>query len=105
MSNFLRGVYTFRVPRTGVSKTASIGSTEAAADQEETVTGAVVDAVAAAAGVSPLQLEPIATVIDPDALNAVFRDGQTGVHVEFEYCGYVVSVADSTDISVTPDGS
>lgn len=77
--------------------------TEAASDEQQTVTEAVVDAVAAAAGVSPLQLEPIATVVDPDALNAVFRDGETGVHVEFEYSGYVVSVTDGTDVSVTQD--
>lgn len=91
-----------------MSKTASIGTTEATGDEQQTVTEAVVDAVAAAAGVSPLQLEPIATVIDPDALNAVFRSGRSGVRVEFEYSGYVVSVTDGpdgTDVSVTQDDS
>lgn len=89
-----------------MSKTASLGTTEATRDEQPTVTEAVVDAVAAEAGVSPLQLEPIATVIDPDALNAVFRGGRSDVRVTFEYSGYVVSVTDGTDgtdVSVTQD--
>lgn len=98
-------VYKFRVPRPSVSKTASIGTAEATGGEQRTVTEAVVDAVAAEVGVSPLRLEPIATVIDPDALNTVVGDGQTGVGVEFEYSGYVVSVTDGTDVSVTPDES
>lgn len=88
-----------------MSKTASIGTTEGNLHEQETVTEAVVDAVAAEAGVSPLQLEPLASVVDPDALNALFEDGRRGVHVEFEYGGYLVGVTDGVDVTVTQDDS
>lgn len=94
-------IYTSAYPPPGVSKTASIGTTEGTLHEQETVTEAIVDAVAAEAGASPLQLEPIATVIDPDALNALFGDGRGGVHVEFEYGDYLVSVTDDVDVTVT----
>ena len=88
-----------------MSKTASIGTTEATLHEQETVTEAVVDAVAEEAGVSPLELEPIATVVDPDALNALFGEGRDGVSVEFEYGEYLVGVTDGVDVTVEPNES
>ena len=85
-----------------MSKTASIGTTEGTREEQETVTEAVVHAVAEQRGVSPLDLDPIATVIDPDALNALFREGLSGVRIEFEYSGSLVAVADGDVVSVTP---
>lgn len=57
---------------------------------------AVVDAVAEAEGVSPLELRPLARAIDSDALDALVAsmdgrpDGSAGV--EFAYGGYLVTV-------------
>lgn len=62
---------------------------------------AVVDAVAKAEGVEPTDLPtPLATAIDPDALNAVFRDG-TG-RLSFDYHGYRVTVDQEGAVEVAP---
>lgn len=51
----------------------------------------VVDVVAAARGVDPMELDPLYDVIDPDALDAVLaRD--TDVEVAFEYADCLVVV-------------
>lgn len=65
----------------------------------ERVTEAVVSAVAEEANVSPLELEPLADAVDPDALNALF-DGGTAVAVEFTYHGFAVSVSGDGRVSV-----
>ena len=52
----------------------------------------VVSAVADAEGVSPLELRPLAEVIDPDALNTLVRSGSQDVTIEFTYHEYCVRV-------------
>ena len=64
----------------------------------ESTTQAVVSAVATERGVDPIDLEPLYTVLDPDALDALFqRDGsgatQGSARVEFTYAGCEVCVA------------
>lgn len=64
----------------------------------EPVSTTVVDAVAAAAGKEPHELEPLYHVLDPDALDGIFEDtGTPGTHrvgrVEFTYCGFEVAVS------------
>lgn len=67
---------------------------------------AVVEAVADAEGVSPLELRPpLFEVVDPDALDKLFplpslEQGRTEGHVTFEYCGYEVTVQPDGVISV-----
>ncbi|WP_436927817.1 HalOD1 output domain-containing protein [Halosimplex amylolyticum] len=56
---------------------------------------AVVIAVAEVTGQSPLEMEPLPEVIDPDALNSLFdgeRDQLSSVSVTFDYCGQRVTV-------------
>lgn len=60
--------------------------------EPEGITEAIVNAVADAEDVSPLELQPLATVIDPDALDKAIRSGNA-VSVEFTYCGYLVGVS------------
>lgn len=67
----------------------------------ESTTQAVVFAVARERGVDPTALEPLASVVDPDALDALFpRHASTDVRgpdaIEFTYGGY--------DVVVTRDG-
>mgnify|MGYP006304356947 CR=1 FL=1 len=51
----------------------------------------VVEAVADAVGVAPVDLAtPLNDAVDPDALDALFRNG-TG-RVSFDYCEFQVSV-------------
>ena len=66
-----------------------------------TITEAVVRAVAEAEDVSPLDLQPLATVIDPDALEALVRDGWGNVTIEFTYQGYQVCVDGDEQVTVS----
>ena len=75
-----------------MSKTSPSQTVAQSASRSEAVTEAVIGAVADEEGVSPLQLEPLATVVDPDALNALYADDRPGVKLEFSYHGYRVSV-------------
>lgn len=56
---------------------------------------AIVRAVADAAGLSPLELRPLATVIDPDALCTLFRTNGSALVVEFRYHDFRVRVSSS----------
>ena len=85
-----------------MSKTASLQTPAESVEEREAVTEAVVAAVADAEGVSPLELDPLASAIDPDALNALYRDGRRGVAIEFAYQGYEVDVSGDGRVSVTP---
>lgn len=89
------------------SKSPSIETTNVLISQPErvNVTEAVVDAVADAEGISPLELDPpLYAAIDPDALaQFVARiDGPTAseVEVSFVYAGYAVTVTGDGDVSV-----
>lgn len=66
----------------------------------------VVEAVSAVAGVDPLtDLDPLYSVIDPDALDALFRNdgtqsGRNPNRLTFNYHGFEVTVHDDTNVSV-----
>lgn len=71
------------------------------------VSTAVVVAVADVTDTHPTDLPPLYDVVDPDALDAIFRpsgDGQPGpgVHVTFTMAGCTVSIRDGA-ITVTAD--
>jgi hypothetical protein len=68
-------------------------------DQSQSASEGVVAAVADAADTSPMDLEPLARTLDPDALDRFvdrLSDGPVG-SVEFAYSGY--------DVTVSGDGS
>ncbi|WP_049926313.1 HalOD1 output domain-containing protein [Halopiger goleimassiliensis] len=58
----------------------------------DSVVEAIVGTVADAEGKSPLEIQPLATVTDPDALCALVRHGNCETTIEFSYCGYRVRV-------------
>lgn len=68
---------------------------------------AVIEAVADAAGVDPIELPPLYEVVDTDALDRLF-DGHTGVResghneVQFWYSGFVVTVREGRAVAVRP---
>jgi hypothetical protein len=83
-----------------------------AADDQQ-LSEAVVRAVAAMSNRSPVgarsdgepaPLDPLYRVVDPDALDALFRDAgdesRPGV-IEFGYCGYEVTVESTGVVTVT----
>lgn len=66
------------------------------------LSNAVVQAVADADGVDETELEkPLADVIDPDALDRLFRDS-TG-SLSFRYLGYTVNVDHSGTVDVVAE--
>lgn len=65
------------------------------------VTVAIISAIAEAEGVEETELDmPLSDVIDPDALDGLFRD-TTGV-LTFTFAGYRVEVTDRELVRVTP---
>lgn len=75
---------------------------------ETTVSEAVVSAVAEVTGSDPLSLDPLYTVVDPDALNSLF-DGDSSNRertnrVEFTYCDCDVVVTDDGDVRASSTG-
>ncbi|WP_225335453.1 HalOD1 output domain-containing protein [Halomicrobium urmianum] len=78
----------------------STTSQAAGRDQTEIV-AAVVDAVADANDVSPLEMKPLASVVDPDALGALFRDSADSGSITFRYVGTQVRVDSDGGVTVT----
>lgn len=67
----------------------------------------VVSAVAAVAETDPLDLEPLRETVDPDALDALFRQTPGGRVrssgcIEFHFAGHHVRVDATGDIEVSP---
>lgn len=74
----------------------------------ETTSERIVSEVADVTDTDPLSLDPLYTVIDPDALDALFESSRTGsggtpTRIEFTYCDCTVVVTSDGDVSVTPD--
>lgn len=68
---------------------------------DDKATEAVVSAVADAEGVSPLELRPLASVIDPDALNTLLRGNRGDRTIEFTYHGYRVRISGGGDVTLS----
>lgn len=68
-------------------------------ESDATASEAVVATVADRAGADPIDLPPLYDAIDPDALDAIFRDGRPG-RVSFEYVGYEVTVCGRDQVTV-----
>lgn len=59
----------------------------------------VVEAVAESTGVEPTQLQPpLYDVINPEALDSLFRNGDGSV--TFDYCGRTVTVTNQAEITI-----
>lgn len=61
---------------------------------------AVISTVAARSNTDPEELDSLYSVVDPDALEALFQPGTTGT-VSFRYHGYEVVVHSDGDLDVT----
>lgn len=74
-------------------------------DDEELVGDAVVRAVSAVQGLDPCSIEPLAGVIDPEALDTLFSDRHDGTprsggHLSFVYGGCRVTVDNGEYLTV-----
>lgn len=77
-------------------------------DSATTVSDRVVDEVANVLNADPLDLDPLYETIDPEALDSLFQSSsETGAvgRVEFEYEDCLVTVFDTGDVTVIPQGS
>jgi hypothetical protein len=52
----------------------------------------------------PLELDPLAEALDPDALDALFADRRTSGRVSFLYAGRSVTIAADRTVTVSPSG-
>lgn len=72
--------------------------------QTESISEAVVAAIARAKDVDPVDIEtPLYEVVDPDALDSLFPSERVCVTsglVEFSYCGYDVTVTSGGEVSL-----
>lgn len=75
----------------------------------QSASGAVVERVAEAEGVDPLDLDPLYEAIDPDALDklcgGVGRDGRPSARIVFDYHGYTVVVDGPDSVTLTGERS
>lgn len=74
-------------------------------DSDQTPSEGVVAAVSSASNTAPAEMEPLATIIDPDAVDALFADRYDGTSrgvglVQFTYGGYDVHVNSGGQVSV-----
>ncbi|WP_247728670.1 HalOD1 output domain-containing protein [Halovivax limisalsi] len=78
---------------------------------DESVSLAIIEAVAAREDVDPVDLNPpeyeaLFDVCDPEALDALFRDRPTGdaaadIAVSLVFCGYELTVTGPDDVTVS----
>lgn len=62
---------------------------------DESPVNTVITTVAEATGKSPVEMEPLWEVVDPDALNELIgrsADGSSSVEISFEYCERAVTI-------------
>lgn len=62
------------------------------------ITDTIITEVADTKGVDPLELKPLYTSVDPDALRAIVEPPNDVSQVEFEYAGYEVVVQDENRV-------
>jgi hypothetical protein len=83
-----------------------VGTTRQGLPDDEPLSVAVINELAAREGVDPTQLDPpLYEVVDPDSLDSLFRlgtntDGQSVGTVSFRYGSYDVEVASDGTVSV-----
>ena len=78
-----------------MSDSSVAGESISPPERSEPLSQAVVDAVARAEGVDPLELDaPLYEAVDPDALDALFQTEAAAVdgRIAFQYYGYEVTV-------------
>jgi hypothetical protein len=68
--------------------------------EAESASAAVIDAVSAASGEDPMEMEPLHSAIDPDSIDRLFdshgdTSRQSDLRLEFSFNGYGVQVSET----------
>jgi len=72
-------------------------------DRGESIAHRVVTAVGQANGTDPIELRPLAEVVDPDALNQLFEThGDGEIEVQFQYEGQTIFINHTGKVSLQP---
>jgi hypothetical protein len=79
----------------------SAESYHVAYERSELMSTNVVLSVAAIENAKPTELPPLASTIDPDALDSLFADGVTG-RISFTYAGYDVTIHAGERLEIVP---
>lgn len=75
-------------------------------DPDETVAEGVIEATAAVSNQEPTSLDPLYSVIDPDALNALFNPWHSSdPQVTFQYDGHEIQVTSDLEIEIWTTGN
>lgn len=89
-----------------IESSSEVGA-ESRTTEPEQLSMRVVEAVADAEGVDPVELDPLYTTVDPDAIEDVFRPQLTTgsvpdptAEIRFEYHGYEVRVTATGRVSL-----
>lgn len=70
-------------------------------DKSEPVWFTIVSRVADEEGIDPLELDPLQSTLDTDALEALVAvDGRQDLRIDFQYHGYEVSVRGDRGVDV-----
>lgn len=87
------------------SESDDVGEVRAVCREGE-VSQTVITTVAEAKGVDPLELEPLYSVIDPDALNKLFQPSlgapNPSLNLQFSMAGCEVEIQGDGEVVVTP---
>ncbi|WP_336021921.1 HalOD1 output domain-containing protein [Halobellus salinisoli] len=72
-----------------------------AGSESQRISFHVAEAVAAAEGVSPMELTPLGEVVDTDAIEALFSNPTlTTLELRFEYEGYTVLIDEERTVTL-----
>ena len=65
----------------------------------------VVETVAEAMDTDPRDLPPLYEVVDPDALDTLFKPvgGRLGLKISFEYIGHEITITDDGEVVITAE--
>ncbi|ADQ69371.1 hypothetical protein C499_12400 [Halogeometricum borinquense DSM 11551] len=70
-------------------------------EQSELISTNIVLTIAAIEETEPTELPPLATTIDPDALDNLFTEDSSG-HVTFSYTGYEITIHNDGSLEIVP---
>lgn len=94
--------------RIAIEYNSDTGTYHASYDSSiESVSLAIISTIATITESDPRKLEPLHSIVDPEALNNLFAPkqngiGRTGGEVRFSYCGYEITATSNNEVSAVP---
>ncbi|RKD97418.1 HalOD1 output domain-containing protein [Halopiger aswanensis] len=90
--------------RVGYDPTTNTYHNQIAREDSDSLCVTIIMTVSAVTGQEPYAMEPLYSVLDPDALEAcILHERKDSVQVSFSYEGCTVTIAGSGEITVQPE--